>query len=98
MEALRAQFATAAQIKSAAKEKGITWSTQEPLAQGAMEGGNEYMDAGVDSADIWSPLKKHGSKHCKALRSSMERNEDGHSATLTILSACLLQAQAQTQE
>jgi hypothetical protein len=98
VEALRAQFATAAQMKSAAKEKGVSWSTQEPLAQGAMEGGKEYTDAGVDSADIWSTPKKCSSKHCKALRLSMERNEDGHPTTPTILSACLLQAQAQTQE
>ncbi len=39
VEALRAQFATAAQMKAAAKEKGISWFTQEPLAQGAMERG-----------------------------------------------------------
>jgi hypothetical protein len=98
VEALRAQFAAAAQMKAAAKEQGVSWSSQEPLAQGAMERGKEYTDAGVDSTEIWSPPKKRGSRHRKALWSSMERNEDGHPATPTILSACLHQAQAQTQE
>jgi hypothetical protein len=98
VEVLRAQFAAVAQMKSAAKEKGISWSTQEPLAQGTMERGKEYTDAGVDSTDIRSTPKKRDSKHCKALQLSMERNEDIHPATPTISSACLLQAQAQTQE
>jgi hypothetical protein len=98
VETLRAQFAAAAQMKAAAKEKGISWSSQEPLVQGAMERGKDYMDTGVDSAEILSPLKKRGSRHCKALRSSMERNEDGHPVSPTITSACLHQAQAQTQE
>jgi hypothetical protein len=98
VEVLRAQFAAVAQMKVATKDKGISWSSQEPLAQGAIERGKEYMDAGVDSAEIWSPPKKHGSRHCKALWLSMERNKDGHPATPTILSACLHQAQAQTQE
>jgi hypothetical protein len=56
------------------------------------------MDAGVDSAEIWSPPKKCGSRHCNALRSSMERNKDRHPALPTIPSACLHQAQVQTQE